>query len=365
MVNLKRLFLFGSMAAITHVHAQITIQAVVMQGELVAPATLFRATVLNSTSVSIVHFEGALRTANGEAVLSLRSEPIALQPGIRTISSAELMMREFTYAANDAGRSAKLFQRLPGGDYTYCITVKAESTEGSDQFCDALTVDELLFLDLVMPWNGDSIEETRPALTWTVSGTPMATSTTRVRITVVPMPKGMNAAQAIASEVPVFNVPDVAQRTLAYPPGVPDLLRGKCYAWQAERIVNDRVLDRSEPWSFCVRQHLEPMPEKYVRLDRVEPGSVYRVVDRHIYFRYDEPYASPDMQCSIVGPDGKRVVPSVANESAGQAVAGTRAAGANLFDLDLSPYALKAGAYDLVVIDGKGHRYELHFEMPR
>ena len=104
------------------------------------------------------------------------------------------------------------------------------------------------------------------------------------------------------------------------------------------------------------------MADKYIRLDRLQPGTVYKAVDRRLFFRYDEPYAGAALQCQVIGPDGRTIEPEVSNESGPASLARSASAGANLFELDLSPYGLRTGTHTLVVRDGKGRRYELQFE---
>lgn len=362
MKNLRRMLIAACTALLVHVaHSQITIQSAALDGELISTATLFRLTVHNASTTTLVKAQGAVHTPSGEAVLMFASAPFNLPNGVSSLSAAQLTMQVFDYAPTDAGRSAKLFQRLPPGRYQWCIRITSTQVEGVDEWCDATEVEDLFFLDLVYPWNGDTIDEVRPPLTWTASGSPLALSAMAVRITLAPMPPGMNAAQAIAANTPVFHVPQVKERTLIYPPGARDLVPGQCYAWQAERVVDGRVADRTEPWSFCLRERIEPMADKYIRLDRLVPGTVYTAVDRRLFFRYDDPYGGTALRCMVIGPDRRRIAPEVQDDATNDESA-TASVGANLYELDLSSYSLKPGIYTLEVLDAKGRRYELQFE---
>lgn len=348
--------------ASTHGLAQLMVQQISLNEEVLSPTTLFQATVVNNGAEATVRFEGRLSAKSGEQVLSFQSMPMRLRAGANAIAASGLTMRKYAYGNGALGRQAQLNQRLSDGDYRFCLRVVEEQGEADDELCEAVHMESLLFLDLVQPWNGDTLDELRPALTWQLTGTPAAVNDADVRITLALMPRGTSAAQALAGEVPVFRLDRVMERTLAYPPGMPDLQRGQCYAWQAERIAGGRVVDRSDPWSFCIRQRTEPMADKYIRLDRLQPGTVYKAVDRRLFFRYDEPYASSALRCAVIGPDGKRIEPEVNNDGAGMLQASGAAPGANLFELDLSPYGLKPGIHSLQMQDGKGRRYELQFQ---
>lgn len=345
--------------------AQVLIQNVRLETNQIGPKSLFYGTVQNTGNLVQLWFEGELTATNGQMVVAFRTEPITLATGVKTISSSELVMRTFTYGSSDGGRIARLFQRLPGGSYRYCIRARTNS-EGEDQFCDGVDVEEYITLDLVHPWDKDTIDEVRPTLMWTMNGLNPSMSTSDVRLVLAPMSGSQNPAQTIASERPLFIIPKLNDRSVPYPAGVQDLDRGKCYAWQVERTIDGRVMDRSEPWGFCVRKPVEQIAAKYIRLDHPVPGMIYDAVDQRIYFRYDEPYASSRMECSIYDSSkGQHIVPEVKNEGGTLVANDGRSVGANLFELDLQPYGLGAGSYELRVKDGKGTTHTLLFRIKR
>jgi hypothetical protein len=351
-----------ALLSITLCHGQLSIQQVDVQGENMSPSTFFHAMVLNGGGAQAVRFEGRLVSKAGEQVLSFSAQPMVLQTGALSLRAEMLTFSSFAVGPGPVGRTVRQTNRLPEGDYTFCLRARSDQGEDEDELCEVYRMEELIFLDLISPWNGDTIDEVRPTLSWVLSGSPTMVQGGQARIVVVPLPKSMSTAQALASQVPVYMHPETSQRTLAHPPGQPDLLRGQCYAWQAERVLEGRVVDRSDPWSFCVRKREEPTADKYIRLDRMQPGIVYKAIDRRLFFRYDEPYASQSLTCAVIDAEGRRLEPEVNKEGAGTLQAGNSAPGANLYELDLSPYGLKPGIYTLEVRDIKGRRYELRFE---
>lgn len=346
-------------------YAQISFQNVTIDPSMLGPRTLFHAVLNNAAIPTEIVLEGDIKTSNGSLVLSFKTDPVRASLGIATVSAAQLTMRSFRYADTEEGRSARNFHRLPQGVYHFCLRLNAPQAEAWDEYCDRVESNDFIFLDLVQPWNGDSIDEVRPALTWTMSGSMPTVASADVRITLVPMPPEMGPAQALAAERPLFMVPQVKERTIIYPPGIPDLEPGKCYAWQAERLVGSRVSDRSDPWGFCVRRHKEPQQNKYVHLDRLEPGATYQALDNKIFFRYDEPYASSRLNCLVHDGKNGRIEPQVLSDTDGQHAPGLRSVGANLYEVDLQPYGLKPGHYYLVVRDEKGRDRTLKFHVTR
>lgn len=341
---------------------QVTFQHVTFQEMQVSPTTFLTITLHNAGGEEEMRFEGEVLGTTGERVLSFASAPVRVPAGISTLGGGQLNMRMFSYGEGELGRHAQLFHRLADGRYRACIRMISGAAEVNDDFCDDISVEELLFLDLVMPWDGDTIDDVRPALTWTWSGgSPKVPD--GIRLVLAPMASGNTAAQAIAAARPVFMVPDVRERTVAFPPGIEALERGRCYAWQVERIKDGRVLDRTAPWSFCVRKHKEPMHNKYVHLDRVRPGAIYEAVDQRIFFRYDEPYSSEQLTCVIMDGKEQRIDPQVLDDRAG--TVGARSVGINLYELDLQPYHLPEGFYDLLVRNEKGGSRRLKFHITR
>lgn len=230
-----------------------------------------------------------------------------------------------------------------------------------ERLCEELVADDLLYMDALWPLNGDTIEEVRPALSWTLLGGEMPPGQA-ARLVLVPDP-ARDAARSITRERPLFQVEGARMPAMPYPGGVAALEPGKCYAWQVERATGDVVVDRTEPWRFCVRKEAVPPQNKYVDIVRVAPGSVYRAVSDRIYFRYDEAYNDHALDCTIYDASMKPVKPDVAVD--GTAVMGAKHAGTNLYELDLAPYRLKTGQYDLVVRDAKQRSYVLKFQVAR
>lgn len=344
--------------------AQVTIQSAAIESGLISPRTFFHATLFNLGASCKATLEGELITRSGDPVLHFSTEPFTVPAGARTVTASELALQSFQYGSGPAGRAAQRFQRLPGGEYHYCIRLHAPQAESGDEFCERISVEDLLFLDLVQPWDGDTIEETRPALTWMMAGPGPSLATADIRLVLVPLGTGRTPAQALAAERPLFMLPHVKERTLPYPAGMADLEPGKCYAWQVEQLDGARVVDRSDAWGFCVRKHREPVPNKYVHIGHTEPGSVYEASDGRIYFRYDEAYASKKLDCTIKDERNRQINPEVNTD--GQDVApGTRSVGVNVYELDLSPYNLRSGYYELVVRDEKLRSYSLKFHVAR
>ncbi len=345
--------------------AQVRVDHVVAEGYSLSPASLFQATLTDQGAPITVVIEGSITTTSGAAVLDWKSRAFQLATGTRVVRSAELSWDRYEFGTDALGREAALRQRLPAGRYRFCLRVRAGS-EGDDEWCDAVEMERFVLLDHVHPFDRDTVEERRPALTWTAAGDVQESADTHFRLSLFRMRPGQNAAQAVGSETPVFVLRDALPRFVPYPPAAPDLVPGAWYAWQVELVERDRVIERAEPWSFVVRKRVEPIPNKYVRLDAEKGGSIYEVVDGKIHFRYDEPYASTGLDCTILSAERKLIEPEVSGDAVeGSTVPGVRSVGVNLYELDLQPYGLRKGYYELVVKNEKGRSARLKFHVNR
>jgi hypothetical protein len=344
-------------------YAQLTIQSAGIEGNLVSPSTIFHAVLANVGPAVPVTLEGEVRTVAGEQVVFFRTAPFTVPAGGGMVTAGGTGMDQFMYGSGASGRSARQYHRLPGGEYRYCLKVWSPNSEAGDEYCDELSMESMLFLDLVDPWNGDTIDEERPVLSWMLSGPPSDMANADIRLVLVPKELGSSPSRALATGRPLFMLPHVVERFVPYPVGVPGLERGKCYAWQAERLESGRVVDRSEPWAFCVRRHEPPPVNKYVRLGGQPLGSIYEVIDSRIYFRYDEFYTSGGLDCRIYDEQRKRIEPEVVNDKPEAGDLAARSAGVNVYELDLTSLDLKAGYYYLEVRNGKQQPFTLKFHM--
>lgn len=342
-------------------YGQLSIISVHLNTTLISPSTLFSTILSNTGSNSRFWLEGDLIDSQGESVLSFQTIPLDMATGTRTYQASDLAMRTYRYAASETGRNTQVFQRLPNGTYTFCLKLRSDS-EGEDRLCENELVDEFLVLDLIHPWNRDTIEETRPTLTWSLSssGAPNAAA----RLVVSPMPNDRTPTQAMAAERPHFMVPNVSPGPIPYPAGLPDLERGKCYAWQVEVVDGDRVKDRSEPWGFCVRSNQRDPSQKFVLLDGNDLAN-HSAIDDVLYFRFDEQYHATAITCSVVDEKGVTHYPIADKMGKDHEGRGAKSIGPNLYSFDLNPYRLTTGNYSLVVRDEKARSNRIRFCIDR
>lgn len=300
-------------------------------------------------------------TQDGRTVLTMRTASIRAASGVVYYPQGAATVATFRASPDARGQRIMQDMRLPGGSYECCLTVTSDDGElVSSPLCEDLKMQEDLWIDLVEPWDGDTIDITRPMLAWTPYGAPRLPEGVQARLVLAPSADGQRSHSVVAG-TPVFIVDKVTNTSVPYPAGAPDLERGHCYAWQVEALKNNMLVARTEPWRFCVRANQVLVPEKYVLLRQDGGKGVYQVVDGYIYFRTDERYATRAITCTILTAEGERLEPEVVRENAGEKAPGARTVGVNLYELDLMPYHLKQGHYRLEVLEPHGVRYALQF----
>lgn len=342
-------------------NAQVTITSASVNEFAIGPTSLFDCGLSASVGTDLI-ISGELSGSVGEPVLTFSAHPRSVPSGSARLGARDLSFTEFSYASGPLGRAVALSHQLPAGRFHWCLRATPVSNDLiGDEFCEDLVVDDLLSMEPLWPLDGDTIDEVRPTISWALSRMPFPPGQT-ARLVLVPCP-GRVPATALAAERPVYVADGVAPPAVPHPFGAPSLVPGSAYAWQVERALDGIVIDRTPPWRFVVRKYTPPPVNKYVRLDAFTPGSVYEVVDRRIYFRYDGTYAGGVLDCSIVDKDGN--VKKSASEDDQNGLSTDKRSGVNLYELDLQHYHLSTGYYALRVVDEKKRTFNMTFHVPR
>ena len=323
---------------------QVTMIGASIEPQLFTPKTFLSVSVSNPGPSVPVVLSGELRSEGGEPVLTFRSEEFLLNTGVQQVRSASLIMREFTLGAGPLGRAASIDRRLPAGKYGYCLRIRSDhDPEAQDELCDPFESEDRAFMDLVYPIDGDTIDELRPALSWTITMGKVPVGQI-ARMLLVPMDSEMDANASIISSRPIFAADRLGPLVVPFPMGVPDLERGKCYAWQVERYLNGASIDRTESWKFCVRKRKEIDPDRYVLVGPHVSNSVAEAIQERLYVKLDGLHGQAP-SCRVFRWDGIAVVPGYASLEKVRPML-TRT-GSGLYEVDLAICGLKAGVYTL------------------
>jgi len=187
----------------------------------------------------------------GGTLCIIKTEPFNVVPGNNPIPPSAARTARIQYGSSKLGRLTSLRHNFPEGDYEYCYDISfVHSDNPPDEQCFNYVLAPFADLSLIGPDNRDSICERRPLFTWQPLIPGVAGSYYQLVLTEIK--KGQNATEALNYNLPIINQNNIISPILPYPSIVPDLEKGKKYAWQVTAYKDQTILNRSEIWQFVV-----------------------------------------------------------------------------------------------------------------
>lgn len=184
-------------------------------------------------------------------VITARSAPITLQPGIRRITSNDVKPAQVNLLQPDLRAIMTRTNTLPSGSYEACVVAIAIANER--EVASTCIHHEILNATpplLVEPSDGATLEEPRPRFAWL----PPAPAPTGVRyqIRIVEVLGRQSAEAAFAANPPWF-VGDARSTFFALPVSSRTLTPGATYAWRVAASFEGSTEEMlSEVWSFTI-----------------------------------------------------------------------------------------------------------------
>jgi hypothetical protein len=230
---------------------------------------LWRAILINTSKTTLhVTLSGTLQVKGEGIVADGSSRLLSLPPGTKMITYDDVKTGNMNFKQ---GTWSEAFNRTgiaPAGDYTICITVKAEDGReiGSsciDQIIETITpvnVDlapEMVNLQLMTPADGSTLLLNQPVLfSWMLQSVKAGRDVT-YKIKVVEIYNKQSPIAAILGNPALFEKSDIKTTILQYPISAKKLEIGKKYAWTVRVMsVGDQSVDddrsSSEAFMFDV-----------------------------------------------------------------------------------------------------------------
>jgi hypothetical protein len=329
-----------------HSWSQLAITHATLETEMFAPRTFLSLSISNPGGQTSAQISGEVLTSNNELVLTFRSASFDVRKGVHQVNSSGLDFTEFSFAQTPLSRSASLERRLPVGGYVLCLVLHPkEGSEPIDEFCEEFESEDRLFMDLVYPVDSDTIDEVRPTLAWTISSSKIPFGQ-KARLLLVPLTGEGDAYHAMAGARPVFVVDALDRLIVPYPNGVPDLERGRSYAWQVERFRDGVLIDRTEAWRFHVRPDGPIEVDRYVLLGAHTTNATVDVVDDSVFIRIPDNNGRA-ISCRVFLWNGDML--DTRSNALRNEIPAINPTGNDLFEIDLSGCGLKNGEYGLEV----------------
>lgn len=349
------------------VMAQATIVSVQVLPYNITPDNMLSASIMNNGSGQQAQLVSRLYSSSNDLVLTVRSASFFLKSGLNSPFEGGRKVMTAEYAFNSQAEYIKTTHSLPGGNFKICVQLITASPEPADEFCDELVSDFNQYLYLVNPDNKDTVESTTPLLMWMHSEPfNVLGPGESFRMIVSEISGGQGAEEAVSVNSPVMLKNYLSAHNLQYPYDAKELIPGKRYGWQVQKMANGVVINKTEAWEFVVRKKPEEKDIKYVALKPAIDGSIYTAVNGKVYFRFIEEYHSKGgMKAYIISDKGKEFpVTVLKDQEDAKHATSIKSNGDNRFILDLSLANLKPGYYRLEIKNEKRETFYLKIYLP-
>lgn len=256
---------------------------------------LFNCRIINPSGKRTATLSIAVSEQKNGQVLFVKSTPFAVNPGTSTIPTSAIRNAAIQFSNNSIGVIIRHDHNFPIGDYEYCFTLNFTDT-GMDavaEQCFNLQLIPFAELNLIEPYNKDTICDQRPILTWQplLPGVPGSS----YQLVLAEVKKDQNAVEALNYNLPIVNQSHIIATVLPYPAIAKALEQGKTYAWQVTAYKEQTILNRSEIWTFKVqckesKKKPEVIPDDgYRDIEDLVRGNYYVAV-AYLKFALVNPY---------------------------------------------------------------------------
>ena len=316
--------------------------------------------VVSSDGQYNVRARAELKLSSGELVLSVVSDPFRISKGANNLERIT-RANQIMYGTSIRSKNLRATKQLDFGDYEYCIYIESsDGLEISSEACLPILVENLLFLDLIDPMNGDSIETQRPTLSWNVSGMQRSLGGYNYRVTLKPMLPSQSVVQAFAENQAIFSIDKASTFVMPFPSSASPLERGKSYCWAVEIIKDGVSLIQSETWKFTVKQPLIEKELKYAVLRKGFANDIYNAPNNRVYFSINNGYSTSNILLRLVKEDGTQIEKFTTYEDMTTGKSSIISSeGSNLYKVDLQELNLSDGLYTLYVYNDQNDEFKL------
>ncbi len=297
----------------SQVFSQVTVVSALYTTYNITPNSLMQINVLNSQSNTVgVIIESIVYNANHEPVLTVKTNPIQLVPGVNIISNNSPSFQLVQYAPTKQAEYVRNTKRMPSGIYRFCSTIKTISnSEAIDYYCEDQQSDFSNFLVLTYPMDKDTIEIKNPLLNWNHSEPfDILTSGEYYKLILVELKEGQSAEDGININNPIYMKDFLTTHQVQYPMDAPALKPGGKYAWQVQKVTNNMVTNKTEAWEFIMKKPKIQPEIKYARLSKDLNASFFTVTGSKLFFTFQKEYSDDHLvNCKIIQSNTTEIIP--------------------------------------------------------
>lgn len=304
--------------------------------------------------------------ASNQPVLSGISGVLHLKKGVTPVNASSAA--PLTYNVLSAGYNvdANPGGFLPIGIFNICYRVLAtgEVTERLAEECELIEIEPLSPPVLILPFNEDSVQTTRPLFVW-LAPAPLIfmTGPPLYDLKLVEVLASQTSADAMQQNAPVYFQSNITATAHPYAASSPELDTSKLYAWQITVRNNvNAPLAKSEIWTFTVQKHPQDTVivfngDAYSLLSRMNDASL-SVAAGKLHFSYYNELNEPFVNLGIYDVSNSRKKIQLSNAACEVHV------GQNLvsYDLPANGDFTHRHIYLLELVNGRNEKWYLKFE---
>lgn len=262
----KTLALFLVMCVFaTNLKSQINIQFNNINEYLFNTKQVLNLSVINLNTKPVdVYFIGFIKDGQSQRVVEFKTNTTTLNQGNNLLNSMNFDFSELNYLNPDILEIEEKSGAYPYGLYSICIQVRcatsdcnglgATASSSEEITCINVNIENPTPLILAHPEDEAEIEETKPLYTWIPPSPVARSSNLNYTMRLVEMMEGQNKSDALTMNRPIIEMSGIGQPSLMHPLDVPELEKGKWYAWQVEAFVGNTPIAQSEQWKFKVKK---------------------------------------------------------------------------------------------------------------
>jgi len=354
-----------------HLSSQVSVVNIQLMPYNITPEGMLAATLMNNGNSQQAQLISKLYNFNNELLLTVNSSMFEVKPGISSPFDGTRKISSVEYSGGNQASYIKSTHGLPSGVFKICVTIILnKGNEIADEFCDEIESNYNQYLYLVYPGDKDTIDSKTPLLTWAHSEPfNILTQGEYYRMIVTELKPKQGAEEAVTINTPLMLKNYLTTHSIQYPYDAKELVEGKKYAWQVQKMSNGIVTNKTEAWEFIMRIKPQEKEIKYVALKQTVDATYYTAYNGKIYFKFIEEYHSKgNITAHIKGDKGEEITIKISKDEENKAdhdETKIKTIGDNRFVLDLNKSNLKHGNYLLIVKNEKREVFYLKFNLPQ
>ncbi len=314
----KTLALFLVMCVFaTNLKSQINIQFNNINEYLFNTKQVLNLSVINLNTKPVdVYFIGFIKDGQSQRVVEFKTNTTTLNQGNNLLNSMNFDFSELNYLNPDILEIEEKSGSYPYGLYSICIQVRcatsdcnglgATASSSEEITCINVNIENPTPLILAHPEDESEIEETKPLYTWIPPSPVARSSNLNYTMRLVEMMEGQNKSDALTMNRPIIEMSGIGQPSLMHPLDVPELEKGKWYAWQVEAFVGNTPIAQSEQWKFKVKKEEKKVEKPSYVILKTDDQNIYNVREI-LNITYIESYIPQNLTINIYSNDGKLV----------------------------------------------------------